>query len=98
MSSAFSKLYRSIIGLLKRVDVDEVKDVLRYLSNPLSSSPRCVPPCVYQYAATTKDILDRLHPVHINFENTFLLEEIVESCGSRQCKKLLREYTSKYLQ
>ena len=98
MSSVFSKLYRSIIGHMRRVDVDEIKDVLYYLSNPRSPSERCVPPGVYQSATSTKDLLDRLYPEYINPESTFPLEEIVDSCGSRQCKKILREYTSKYLQ
>lgn len=93
MSSAFGKLYRSVISHLRHVDVNEVKDSLRYLSNPLSSSQRCVLPSVYEDAASTKDLLDRLHPEYINFESTFLLEEIVDSYGSRRCKKLLREYT-----
>lgn len=95
MSSEFNRLYRSIIHHL-RVDVGEVKDVLRYSCKPQHLSQRCVHPSVYEDATSTKDLLDRLFPDYINPEDTFLLQEIVENCGSGQCKRLLKKYTSKF--
>ena len=96
MSSEFNKLYRSIIHHL-RVDVSEVKDVLRYISKPHHLTQRYVHPSVYQDATSTKDLLDQLYPDYINPEDTFLLEEIVAYCGScPECETLLEGFTSKF--
>ena len=95
MSSEFNILYRSIIRHL-RVDVSEVKDVLRFSTKPQNFTQLCVHPSVYEDATSTKDLLERLFPDYINPGNTFLLEEIVRNCGSSQCKRLLKKYTVKF--
>jgi hypothetical protein len=97
MSSAFNKLYRSIVHHL-RVNVSKIKKVLHYCSNPRDLSQRCVPPNVYQDVTSTKDLLERLYPEYINPENIFVLEEIINNCGSRQCKTLLHEYVNTFHQ
>ena len=96
MSIDFGKLYRSLRRELRRVDVEEVKEIVRFSSNPHSLHERCVPLRVYEGATSTKDLLDQLYPTYINPQDTFLLEVIIENCGSRTCKRLLREYTNKF--
>ena len=95
MSSDFNSMYRSVVGLL-RANVGKVKDSLRYLTNPQRLNELCVPPSVYEDATTTKDLLNRLCPMYVNPEDTFVLEEIVNEFGSRCCKKELKDYTDKY--
>ena len=97
MSSSFNSLYRSVIRLLRNVDVSEVKECLRYLTVPKHFDKLCVPPRVYEQAVTTKDLLDRLCPQYINPGNTFVLEEIVTHFGSHRCKKLVQEYMNKFV-
>ena len=96
MSRFFRNMYRSVIQLLRRVDVREVKDSLRHLTVPGRSAELCVPPQVYEFAASTKDLLDHLCPKYINPENTFILEDIVANFGSRRCKRLVQEYIDKF--
>ena len=95
MSSAFSSMYRSIIRLLQ-VNVNEVKDSLRYLTDPRCLDKLCVPPKVYKDTTSTKDLLRRLCPRYINPKDTFVLEEIVSNFGSQRCKRLLSDYTDKF--
>ena len=95
MSSAFSVMYCSVIRLL-RVKVCDVKDYLRFLTDPCCLDRLCVPPHVYKEATSTKELLSCLCPDYINPKNTFVLEEIVATFGSHRCKKLVREYTDKF--
>ena len=95
MSRVFRNMYRSVIQLLRRVDVREVKDSLCFLTVPGRCGELCVPPQVYEFAASTKDLLDHLCPKYINPENTFILEDIVANFGSRRCKRLFQEYMDK---
>ena len=98
-SAAFSRMFSSITRLLGRnVKVANLKQFLRYFSNPLLPSQRYVDPGIYEgpKSRRAKDIIDRLYPEYINPENTFLLEEIVRNFGSLQSKKCLEEYTSEY--
>ena len=95
MSSDFNRMYRSVVGLL-RVKVEKVKDSLHYLTNPRCLNELCVPQSVYEDATTTKDLLNRLCPMYVNPENTFVLEEIVNEFGSRRCKEVLKDYIDKY--
>ena len=97
MSSAFSDMYRSFIHL-ELVDVDYLKDTLRYLTDPTCFDQPCVPPDVYQNVTSTKDFFDRLYPKYVNPAKTFVLEEIIRKFGSKthRCKRLLRKYTKKY--
>ena len=76
----------------------DLKQFLRYFSNPLSPSQRYIDPSVYEgtESKSARDILDCLYPDYINPENTYLLEEIVRNFGSFKCKKCLEEYTSEY--
>ena len=98
MSSEFNKLYRSIMLHLK-MDVGEIKQVLRFSSSPHSLHKRCVPTSVYEDATSTKELLDRLYPEYINPQDIFLLEEIVNNSGSRngKCKRLVCVYSDKFL-
>ena len=95
MSSAFSSMYRSIVRLL-RVNVNEVKDSLCYLTDPQCLDKLCVLPKVYKDATSTKDLLSRLCPRYINPKDTFVLEEIVTNFGSQRCKRLLKDYTEEF--
>jgi hypothetical protein len=94
-------MFGSIARLLGRsssMKVADLKQFLRYFSNPLLPSQRYVDPGIYEgpKSRRAKDILDRLYPDYINPENTFLLEEIVRNFGSLQSKKCLEKYTSEY--
>ena len=95
MSSDFKSMYRSVVGLLQ-VNVEKIKDSLRYLTNPRHLNELCVPPSVYEDATTTKELLNRLCPKYVNPQDTFVLQEIVRECGSRNCKRTLKVYTDKY--
>ena len=95
MSSDFKSMYRSVVGH-SRANVEKVKDSLHYLTNPRRLNELCVPPSVYEDATTTKDLLNRLFPLYVNPEDTFVLEEIVAEFGSHRCKKELKDYTEKY--
>ena len=97
MSTAFANMYRAISTLLgRRVDIDELKDFLWYLCHPQAPHQQCVDPRVYGGATSTKDVLKSLCPGYINPMKVFVLEGIVETFGSRQCKKLLKDYTDKF--
>ena len=97
MNTAFANMYRFISGLLgRRVDVDELKEFLRYFCHPKSPRQLCVDPRSYEGATSTKDILKQLCPQYINPAELFVLEGIVETFGSRQCKKLLRDFQDKF--
>ena len=96
-SAAFSKMYGAITrGIGRSLDVDELKLFLRYYLCPHAPSQHYVEPGIYEDAESTRDILDRLCPVYVNSGNVYLLEEIVSLSNSRQCKRLLDEYTRKY--
>jgi hypothetical protein len=97
MSTAFANMYRAISCLLTRsVEADELNEFLRYFIHPRSPRQLCVDPRVYEGATSTKDILKKLCPEYINLAELFVLEGIVETFGSRQCKKLLRDFQDKY--
>ena len=85
-------MYRSVISYMQKVDVGEVKESLRYLTNPQYPNKLCVPPRVYKNTTSTKELLDRLCPMYVNPEDTFVLEEIVNEFGSHRCKKALKDY------
>ena len=76
--------------------VDDLRRFLRFFSHPHSPSQRYIEPSVYMDVESTRDILDQLYPEYVNPENIYLLEEIIELSNSRQCKRILREYTNKY--
>ena len=94
MSSDFKTMYRSVVDLLQ-VDIEKVKDSLCYLTNPQCLNELCVPPSVYEDAATTKELLNKLCPKYVNPKDTFVLQEIIRECGSHDCKKALEVYTDK---
>ena len=101
-SAAFSRMFGSVthlIGRSRSLKVTDLKQFLRYFSNPLSPSQRYIDPSIYDGGTRgkrAKDILDRLYPDYINPENTYLLEEIVRNFGSFECKKCLEEYLAEY--
>ena len=88
---------RSIIRLL-RVDVDKIKDTLRYLTDPQCPDfdQLCVPREVYEDAASMKELFDKLCPKYINPKKIFVLREIVRNHGSQQCKRRLKKYTDRF--
>jgi hypothetical protein len=97
MSTAFANMYRAISRLLQRsVQADELKEFLRCFCHPQSPDQLCVDPQVYEEVTITKDILKQLCPKYINPVKLFVLEGIVETFGSRQCKKLLRDFQDKF--
>ena len=97
MSTAFANMYRAISRPLPRsVQANELKEFLRCFCHPQSPRQLCVDPRVYKGATSTKDILEKLCPEYINPAELFVLEGIVETFGSRQCKKLLRDFQDKF--
>ena len=96
-SAAFSKMYGAITrGIGRSLDVDDLRQFLRYYPHPRSSNQRYIQPSMYIGVETTREILDRLYPEYINPGNIYLLEEIISLSNSRQCKRLLDEYIRKY--
>ena len=99
MSIAFANMFRAIYQLLelsRRVKVYKLKEFLRCFCHPKSPRQLCVDPRVYEGATSTKDILKKLCPEYINPAELFVLEGIVETFGSRQCKKLLRDFQNNF--
>ena len=97
VSIAFANMCRDVTRLLGRsLDVDELKDFLHYFFHPQAPQQRCVDPKVYEGATSTKSILKSLCPEYINPMKLFVLEGIVETFGSSQCKRLFRKYKKKY--
>ena len=97
MCTAFANMYRTISRLLGRsVDIDELTDFLWCLCLPQAPHQRYVDPRVYGGATSTRDVLKSLCPEYINPMKLFVLEGIVETFGSRQCKRLLKNYTDKF--
>ena len=95
--TAFANMYRNIRQLLGRsVNVDELKDFLYFFCHPESLCQQCVDPVVFDEATSTKDVLKRLYPEHVNPIKLFILEGIVETFDSNVCKKLLSEYKESY--
>ena len=92
-------LYKDVGSIVSSIGqslkADNLRRFLRYFPNPYLPHQRYIEPSIYEGAEGTGDILDRLHPEYINPENTYLLEEIVRKSHSRQCKRLLEEYTKK---
>ena len=98
-SATFSKMYRAITRDIGRsLDVDELKQFLRFYLCPHTPSRHYVEPGIYEDAESTRDILDRLFPLYVNLGNVYLLEQIVSLSKCPQCGRLLDEYTSKYHQ
>jgi hypothetical protein len=97
MNTAFANMYRAISRLLQRsVQADELEEFLQCFCHPQSPRQLCVDPRVYEGARSTKDILKKLCPEYINPAELFVLEGIVETFGSRQCRKLLRDFQDKF--
>ena len=99
MCTAFANMYRAISRLLQRsrsLDVDELKDFLWCFCYPHSPQQRYVNPRVYEGATSTKDVLKRLCPDYINPVELSVLRGIVETFGSRQCKRLLEKYLDEF--
>lgn len=97
MSMAFASMYRSVSRLLQRtMEADELAEFLRCFCHPQSPRQLCVDQRLYEGASSTKDILKQLCPEYINPAELFVLEGIVDTFGSRQCKKLLRDFQAKF--
>ena len=97
MSTAFANMYRAISRLLPRsVQADELEEFLRCFCHPQSPRQLCVDPRVYEGATSAKDVLKKLCPEYINPAELFVLEGIVETFGSRQCKKLLQDFQDEF--
>ena len=97
---AFAKMCHSVTCLLgKSVDVYNLKLFLGFLceSDPQSGQlKRSVDSNVYDEAASTEDVIRCLCPDHISPVKLFVLEGIVKTFGSSQCKRLLTMYKKKY--
>ena len=96
VSIAFAKMCHSITRLLgKSVDVYDLKLFLCFLCehDPQSGRlKRSVNPGIYDEAASTEDVIRCLCPDHINPVKLLVLEGIVKTFGSSQCKRLLTKY------
>ena len=88
-ATMFPKLKQS---LERSLNPGNLKDFLRYFCNPSSPRHCLVDKQLYSNLDSTAQILDSLHPMYINPDNLFLLQEIVDNFGSEQSKKLLHEY------
>ena len=97
VSVAFANMCRDVTRLFGRsLAMDELKEFLHYFCHPQAPQQRCVDPKVYEGATSTKNILKSLCPEYINPMKLFVLDGIVETFGSSQCKRLLRKYKKKY--
>lgn len=92
-ATMFIKLKRNLDRSVKPKDL---KEFLRYYSNPTSPEHCLVDEQHYNRFRSTSKILDSLHPTYINFKNYHLLQEIVDNYGSEPSKKLLRDYKSQW--
>ena len=90
-AAMFPKLKQS---LEKSVKPDDLKDFLRYFSNPASPEHCLVDKQLYANIDSTSQILDSLHPTYINPANLLLLQEIVDNYGSDHSKKLFHDYAA----
>ena len=95
--TAFANMYRTICSRLGRsVDVDELKEFLYFFCHPESLRQQCINPVTFKEATSTKDVLKSLYPKYINPVELFILEGIVETFDSNQCKRLINEYKESY--
>ena len=92
-ATMFIKLKRNLDRSVKPRDL---KEFLRYYSNPTSPKYCLVDEQRYNRFRSTSKILDSLHPTYINFKNYHLLQEIIDNYGSEPSKKLLRDYKSQW--
>ena len=96
-AGSFAALFIKLKRILDRsVEPKELKEFLRYYSNPTSPEHCLVDEQLYSRFRSTSKILDSLHPTYINFKNYHLLQEIVDNYGSEPSKKLLRDYKSQW--
>ena len=71
-----------VTELLDRsVDVTKLKDYLGLYSHPLYPEQKYVEPVIYKHANTPGQLLKLLHPKLVNYQNYYLLEEMVEEFG-----------------
>jgi hypothetical protein len=89
----FRKLKREIE---RSLEPDELKDFLRYFSNPASPEHCLVDKQLYRDLDSTSQILDSLHPTYINADNMELLRVIVDTYGSDLSKTLLDDYDKQW--
>ena len=89
----FPKLKWNLEMILK---ADDLKEFLCYFCNPASPEHCLIDRQLYCDFDSTSQILDSLHPTYINPANLLLLQEIVDNFGSKQSKRLLRNYTSQW--
>ena len=86
----------TIKRLLAHVDPCELVGFLDCFSHPFKPDRHYIPSDDYKSAATTSEVIQSLFPKFINYENTRLLEQIVQRFGCDKCKEALQEYQQLY--
>ena len=74
------------------IDVDTLKEFLRFYSHPLYPEKPYVDPHVYRHAKTVPDTISSLVPRYINYMEHYTLQNIVEQFGNEECRKYFQEY------
>ena len=96
-SGSFAVMFPKLKRNLERsVKPDDLREFLRYFSNPASPEHCLVDKQLYDDVKSTSLILDSLHPTYINPANLHLLQEIVDNFGSKQSKRLFHDYKSQW--
>ena len=96
LSAAFSYLLLRLVQLLVKVDVTSLKVFLEGLYHPSTSQPY-VTAELYRHCGSTAEVLRSLRPQYINVTHPYLLQEIVDTFGCEDSKKLMEEYNAKLI-
>ena len=99
-SADFSDLFSEISTCdLPVADVREVKIFLNSFIDPIDSSGgQYIEPSIYETATSTNGVLVALFKHrYISPTNPHMLRCIIERFGCRKCKRILQQYTKKYL-
>ena len=97
LAGQFSVALNTIKDLLAtHVDPCKLVGFLDCFSHPFKPDNRYIQSDDYKSAATTSEIIQSLFPKFINYENTRLLEQIVQRFGCDKCKAALQEYQQHY--
>ena len=93
LSAKFSRLLHVVGNKLSEfTDVKTLKEFLELYSHPLYPEKYYVEPHVYCNAKTVADTIFSLFPQYMNYMDHYILENIVEEFGNKECRKYFQEY------
>ena len=93
LSAKFSRMLQHVGDKLNEcTDVDTLKGFLRLYCHPFYPEKHYVEPHVYCNAKTVADTIFSLVPLYMNYMDHYILENIVEEFGNKECGEYFQEY------